>query len=221
MYPRYKGDMMTKISRKRLRPIRDEVYHMLRNDIINGIYQPGERLQEEQLAEAFGTSRTPVREALRKLEVEHFVSYVPHRGTVVSQVSTDDIEDLYEVRKMLEGIIAKRAAVNATDEDIKKLRKALSDCEKYDNSDERLDAIDEFNNILFETAKCDSIVDINKRVREILKRVVVSNHLNPERHKIAHEEHKKIIDAIEARDPNLAEKFAHEHISNSPRKLKS
>jgi DNA-binding GntR family transcriptional regulator len=178
MYPRYKYEVgkMKKLSMERLRPIRDEVYHIVRNDIIRGVYKPGDRLQEEQLAEQLGTSRTPVREALRKLEVERFVSYTPHRGTVVTAVSIDEVEELYQVRMMLEAFIAKRAAINSTHDDIRKLRKALSNCEKCTEPDDILDSVEEFNRVFFETAKCDSLVDINRRVREILQRVLVSNH---------------------------------------------
>lgn len=211
---------MMKLSRERLRPIRDEVYHIIRKDILDGVYEPGERLQEEQLADELGTSRTPVREALRKLEVEKFVSYTPHRGTIVSSVSTDEVEELYQIRTMLECYIARRAAINATDEDIKRLRKALKNCENCQGSDDILDAVGEFNNVLFESSKSEHLVDLNRRIREILQRILVSNHLNPERHKIAHKEHLKIVDAIEAHDPDLAEKYTREHLSNSPRKFK-
>lgn len=211
---------MKKLSKERLRPIRDEVYHIIRKDIIHGVYKPGDRLQEEQLAEQLGTSRTPVREALRKLEVERFVDYTPHKGTVVTDVSSDEVEELYKVRALVESLIVKKAALNATNEDIKKLRKSLEVCEKCTDIDDTLDCVEEFNNILFETANSKFLEDINRRIREILQRVLVSNHMNPERHKIAHEEHKKIVDAIEAHDVDLAERYTIEHLSNAPREYK-
>lgn len=209
-----------KLTAERMRPIRDEVYHRIRQAILRGIYKPGEKLQEEALAEALGTSRTPVREALRKLEVEQFVTYFPHRGTVVSSISSDEVDDLYRVRTMIEVLVTRRAAKMATPEDIRKLRKILAVSELCVEPDEILDSVELFNNTLFEISNAPSLVDINRRIRELLQRVMSSNHLNPERRVEAHREHQLIVDALEANDPDLAEKYTLEHLGNSPRKLK-
>ncbi len=211
---------MEKLSKERMRPIRDEVYLQIRKAIIRGVYKPGEKLQEEDLAEALGTSRTPIREALRKLEVENLVTYYPHRGTMVSDVSVDEVDELYQVRTLVEVFIAKRAALNATPEDIAQLRKILKDGEQCTDPDDILSNVELFNDTLFEIAHADALVDINRRIRFTLQRVVVNNHLNPERRKTAYEEHCKIVDALEAHDSDLAQKYTLEHMAHSPRKLK-
>ncbi len=211
---------IAKLSAKRMRPIRDEVYHRIRQAIIRGAYQPGEKLQELDLAEMLGTSRTPVREALRKLEVENLVTYYPHKGTVVSEVNTDEVEEIYEVRTLLEVFIARRAAARATPEDVKKLRRILARGELCEEPDDILDAVERFNEVLFEVSGAVSLVDLNRRVREILQRIVVSNHLNPERRASARLEHRRIVDALEANDLDLAEKYTREHMERSPRTLK-
>lgn len=212
---------MEKLPQQRFRPIRDEVYQMLRQAILRGEYKPGDRLQEETLAEQLGTSRTPVREALRKLEVESFVNYYPHRGTVVSEVSTDEIEELYQIRTIIESFIAKRAAINATDKDIKHLREILANGEKLTDDIEILDNIEQFNETIFEIAGSRSLADLNRKIRELLRRVVVSNHLDPQRRTRAHSEHVRIVDAFEKNDPELAQKVTIEHLGHSPRALKT
>ncbi len=208
---------MNRLSVERMRPIRDEVYQRIRKAIIRGVYKPGDRLQEEWLAEELGTSRTPVREALRKLEVERFVTYYPHKGTVVSEVSRDEIEELYQVRQLLEVFIARRAAKNAAPEDIARLRAVLAQEERCVEADDILDAVENFNNALFEISRADSLVDLNRRIREYLQRVTTSNHLNPVRRKQAHGEHLLIIEALEAHDADLAEQRTIEHLNHSPR----
>jgi DNA-binding GntR family transcriptional regulator len=208
---------VSKLPAERMRPIRDEVYHRIRQAILRGVYRPGDRLQEEALAEALGTSRTPVREALRKLEVELFVTYYPHKGTVVSSVSPDEIDDLYRVRTVIEVLVTRRAAIRSTPEDTAKLREILALSERCVEPDEILDSVELFNDALFEIADAPSLVDINRRIRELLQRVLASNHLDPARRARAQKEHLRIVGALEANDPDLAEKYTLEHLANSPR----
>lgn len=196
--------------------MRDIVYSEIRKSIVRGTYKPGEKLQEEKLAEELGVSRTPVREALRKLEVERFVTYYPHRGTVVSSISTDEISDLYKVRCLLERLIVCRAAKNATPTDIEELLSILKKEESAVKPDDILDAVDEFNNTIYNLSNAETLIDLAKKVREFLSRTTASNHLNPIRRQQAHEEHLHIIDALSRNDPDLAEKYTIEHLNRSP-----
>lgn len=209
-----------KLSEARMRPIRDEVYLQIRKAIIRGDYKPNEKLQEEDLAEQLGTSRTPVREALRKLESEKLVTYYPHRGTVVSEVSDDEIEDLFVVRTLIESLIARRAAVRATPADIGRLISCLEKAESSSEPDEILSSVDAFNEMIFRISGAEQLTSLNRRVREHLQRLLVSNHLEPERREQAAAEHKKIVEALAANDPDLAEKYTKEHMTNAPRKVK-
>ncbi len=208
-----------KISQEYIRPIRDIVYQEIRKAIITGLYKPGDKLQEEDLAEKLGVSRTPVREALRKLEVEHFVIYYPHRGTVVSEIPADEVDELYQVRLLLETFIARKAAVKATAEDVKRLREILAEEEKCIAPDDILDAVERYNDAIFQISGAVTLVDLNKKIREILQRIVASNHLNPERRNQAHQEHLRIVEALERNDPDLAEQYTVEHLKHSPKTL--
>lgn len=214
-------EKVQKLSEERMRPIRDEVFCLLRKAIIRGDYKPGEKLQEETLAEQLGTSRTPVREALRKLESEKLVTYYPHKGTVVSEISREEVEDLFAVRALSEKLIIRRAAVKAKPEDIRELRRYLEASEAGKDADMILDSIDAFNEKLFEISGAEQLVDINRRIRERLQRVLVSNHLDPVRSAVAHAEHLKIVEALEAGDPDLAEKYTEEHIKNAPKRFRA
>lgn len=213
-------EKVQKLSEERMRPIRDEVFYLLRKAIIRGDYKPGEKLQEETLAAQLGTSRTPVREALRKLESEKLVTYYPHKGTVVSEISPEEVEDLFAVRALSEKLIVRRAALKAKPEDIRELRRYLEASEAGGDDDAILDAIDAFNEKLFEISGAEQLVDINRRIRERLQRVLVSNHLDPVRSVVAHAEHLKIVEALEAGDPELAEKYTEEHMNNAPKKFR-
>jgi DNA-binding GntR family transcriptional regulator len=95
------------------RPLRDKVVNELRRRIIDGVYEPGDRLTEERLADDFGVSRNPVREAIRVLEAEGFLHAQPRRGAVVASLSVRDVEDLFDVRLSLETLAATLAAERA------------------------------------------------------------------------------------------------------------
>ena len=211
---------MEKINVNRMLPIRDVIYQNIRKAILRGDYLPGERLMEEQLARELGTSRTPVREAFRKLEVEKIVSYHPHKGVVVSDISMDEIEDLYEIRTLVETIIAKRAALSATPEDVVRLTDILAKEECANDADVILDSIDEFNHTIAEIANRPHMSDLAKKVRETLTRMIISTHLQPQRRPKAQKDHREILAAIASGDSKLAQKLTIRHVKNASRIIK-
>ena len=89
-----------------------KVYHSIRNAILSGKYMPGDELKEKNIGDELGVSRTPVREALRQLELEGLISIIPNKGAFVEGVSLDDVRDIYEIRALLEGLCAKWAVDN-------------------------------------------------------------------------------------------------------------
>src|SRR5690606_12292208 len=107
------------------KPLRELVFEVLREAIITGKLRPGERLMEVQLAEELGVSRTPVREAIRKLELEGLVLMIPRRGAYVAEISMKDIADVFEIRAALEGLAAQLAAERCTPEEIENLERSL------------------------------------------------------------------------------------------------
>ena len=117
-------DLRDKLGAQHL-PLRDQVLAALRTAIIDGDYLPGERLTEDRLAEDFGVSRNPVREALRVAEAEGFVVILPRRGAVVASPSSGTIADMFAVRERLETLAARLAAERATAADVASLRALL------------------------------------------------------------------------------------------------
>ena len=107
------------------KPLREIVFETLRDAIINQTLEPGERLMEIQLAEEMGVSRTPVREAIRKLELEGLVIMVPRKGAYVAGISVKDIHEVFEVREYLEGLAASLAAKRITPEELDEMEKSL------------------------------------------------------------------------------------------------
>ena len=108
-------------------PLRDVVFNTLRQAILRGELQPGKRLMEIQLAQRLGVSRTPVREAIRKLELEGLVLMIPRRGAEVAEITRQDLEDVLEVRAALEELAVKDACEHITDEQLQDLKKAANE----------------------------------------------------------------------------------------------
>ena len=106
-------------------PLRDVVFYTLRQAILKGELKPGERLMEMQLANQLGVSRTPIREAIRKLELEGLVLMIPRRGAVVAKITEKDLRDVLEVRTSLEKLAIELACQRMPDETIPDLRQAL------------------------------------------------------------------------------------------------
>lgn len=106
-------------------PLRREIEIRLRTAIVEGRFKPGDRLIEREMCQLLGVSRASLREALRQLEAEELVRILPHRGPIVSEITVEEAQQLYDVRALLEGLAARRFAETASDEDIAVLRRAL------------------------------------------------------------------------------------------------
>ena len=121
---------LTKLNLDKYKPLRDVVFENLREAIVEGNLKPGQRLMEVQLAEQLGVSRTPVREAIRKLELEGLVVMIPRKGAYVANMSLKDVIDVLEIRSSLEGLAASLSAERITDEDIKTLESIVEEFEQ-------------------------------------------------------------------------------------------
>ena len=123
-------DNLTKLNLDNYKPLRDVVFENLREAILEGKLKPGQRLMEVQLAEQLGVSRTPIREAIRKLELEGLVVMLPRKGAYVANMSFKDLIDVLEIRASLEGLAASLAAERRRDEDIEELEKLAKEFEQ-------------------------------------------------------------------------------------------
>lgn len=206
------------------KPLRELVFESLREAIISGQLRSGERLMEIQLAEEMGVSRTPVREAIRKLELEGLVAMIPRKGAYVAGLSLKDIVDVFEIRGALEGLAAELAAERITEEELEQLERYLVKIsDDIENGDlERVVASDtDFHSILYQASRNQRLSQIISNLREQIQRFRATSLSYPGRMKIALEEHRKIVEAISTRDGELACKLAQEHIENAENSMMS
>lgn len=203
------------------KPLRDVVFETLRDAIITQVLKPGERLMEIQLADEMGVSRTPVREAIRKLELEGLVVMVPRKGAYVAGVSMKDIHEVYEVRAALEMLAVSLAAERITDEELdalerQVLRESEAETELDENALDNIIYIDStFHDIIYQAAHNQRLVQFVNILQEQLQRFRAASLSRPGRSKTALDEHKQIVEALAERNGELAAKLAKEHIENA------
>ena len=195
----------------------DQVFDHLENDILSGKYQRGEILTESKLSAELGVSRTPIREALRRLEQEHIIEETG-KGSVVIGITEKDLEDIFMIRKSLECQVAALAAKNRTEEQLKQLREALEFQEFYLNKKDpdQIKLMDSrFHETLYKlsgsTAFYDTLVPLHKKIQKYRRASVA----NSSRAEASVAEHRKIYEAIEAKNTALAAKYASEHVENA------
>lgn len=197
-------------------PLRDVVFNTLRDAILTGKLVPGERLMENQLAEKLGVSRTPVREALRMLELENLVELVPRKGAQVLDMSEKDIINILEVRSALEGLATSVACKKMSKEDLQQLKNMEVDFEKAvaENDVEHFVDIDEdFHDLIFAATENDKLINIFRNLRIQLYRYRMAQAKNNETSMstiVAH--HRSIIRAIENHDGEEGASIAQGHI---------
>jgi DNA-binding GntR family transcriptional regulator len=201
------------------KPLREMVFESLREAIILGRLKPGERLMEIQLAEEMGVSRTPVREAIRKLELEGFVVMVPRKGAYVAGVSVKDIADVFEVRSALEGLAAGLASERITEEEMEDLEKAILQISGEEDILTVVKGDSLFHEIIYKASRNQRLTQIITHLQEQINRFRLTSLSVPGRLKIAVGEHKKIVEAINSRNTDLANRLASEHMENAEQNL--
>ncbi len=198
------------------KPLREIVYEELKRQIMIGEIPPGTRMMEVELADEMGVSRTPVREAIRKLEKEGLVSIEPRRGAYASEVSIKDMVDVLEVREYLEGMAASLAAVRVTDEEKETLRLAT---EKYKkaveegNVPEIIKFDEEFHKLIVNFSGNKTLVQMVSQVQDLALRFRYIYYDDFTRFKNQPLEHEEIFHAISNGNAEDARLGVLEHIS--------
>ncbi len=206
-----------KIEIEHYKPLREIVFETLRSAILEGGLKPGERVMEVQLAEKLGVSRTPVREAIRKLELEGLLVMLPRKGAYVADVSIKDVLNVLEVRASLEGLAASLAAERITEEEIENLKKNAEEFEKMGKENDRDGMIlkdTEFHSVLLNASRNDKLLNIVEGLSDQVQRYRVVYFTEYTDAKNIMLEHRAIIEAISERDGEKADRLAQEHIEN-------
>jgi DNA-binding GntR family transcriptional regulator len=188
---------------------------LIREAIIDGRLEPGRRLKEEELARELGISRTPVREALLMLQAEDLVVATPNRGAMVRVHDADDLDDLYQLRALLEGHATRRAATRISAAEIEQLR---ASCARFDvlSPDQDLrELVREnllFHNTILEVAGSARLAGMVRKVIELP--LVYKSYIwySPDQKRISAHYHRQIVTALAARDSDRAELIMKEHI---------
>ena len=203
-------------------PLREVVCETLRDAVRRGVLKPGERLMEIQLAEELGVSRTPVREAIRKLELEGYVIMMPRRGTYVADLSIRDINEVFEIRTSLESLASGLASERITEDELEKLQRLLVQIGAYIESGDMENIVrtdTEFHDLLYQASRNARLVGIISNLREQLTRFRTTSMSYPGRLKATLEEHRKIVEAIAQGDEKAARKAAEHHMEKSEQTL--
>ena len=195
----------------------DQVFEKLEDNIITGVYARGEILTELKLVEQLGVSRTPIREALRRLEQERLIQDCP-KGSLVLGITTEDLEDIMNIRQRIEGLAAYYATKNLTPETAEKF-KQISDLQDFYYSKQDLDRMremdDAFHEAIYELSGRTVIRDTLQPLHHKTQRYRRISMSNPKRVASTMKEHKAMCDAILSGDAELAAKLTEQHIENA------
>ncbi len=195
----------------------EQVFERLESEILTGKYQRGEILTEMRLVSDLGVSRTPVREALHRLEQEHIIE-ITAKGILVLGVTEQDLTDIFAIRMKIEGLASYNAAQRITEEELAELRETLELQEFYvsKHDPEHIKVMDsKFHQLIYRfcgsTVLYDTLMPLHKKVQKY-RRASVENH---ERALQSAREHRAIFEAIEKHDAALAERYTTDHIVNA------
>lgn len=198
------------------------VFRTIRENILSGRYAPDEELKEKNIGDELGVSRTPVREALRQLELEGLVTIIPNKGAAVVGISQKDIRDIYEIRSRLEGLCARWAAANITKEQLEELEETiyLSDFHSAKGNSEQVVELDNrFHEILYNASGSRELRHVLLDFHHYVQRVRLITLAVPKRAAGSNEEHRKLVEALKLHDEGLSEKLANEHMMNTIRNM--
>lgn len=206
-----------KVNMNEYLPLRDVVFNTLRQAILKGELAPGERLMEIQLAERLGVSRTPIREAIRKLELEGLVLMIPRKGAEVAKISEKSLRDVLEVRRSLEELAIELACQRMTEEEVAALERtqeefkaavARGDAMKIAETDEA------YHDVIYDGTGNDRLVQILNNLREQMYRYRLEYIKDEDKRQILLLEHDKILKAVKMRHVDEAKEAMREHIDN-------
>ena len=206
-----------KLEIRNCKPLGEVVFEYLRNAILAGELKPGERLMEVTIADQLGVSRTPVREAIRKLEKESFVIMIPRKGAYVADLTKKDILEVLEIRKELEGFAAYLAAERMSLSEKESLGRVV---EKFNesliNMDKKnmIESDNEFHSLIFEATKNQRLINIIYDLHDQFQRfrLIYFNEFN--NYKEIQASHKRIFDAIIKQDGGEARVEAENHVES-------
>ena len=200
------------------KPIREAAYETLKHAIVTGEIPAGSRIVETEYAERMHISRTPLREALRKLERDGLVEYVLRRGVIVRAFTIADVEEIYTIRNALEMLTLPAIIQNATEEDIRHMSALLAEMDPFDETGD-IPALPPraraFHSYLTRISKMNRILRVIEGQDEYITRFSAVSIAKENRRHAAHQEHHRLVDYVESRDLESFERLMRKHIERS------
>ncbi|MDD3253474.1 MAG: GntR family transcriptional regulator [Lachnospiraceae bacterium] len=206
-----------KVNMNEYLPLRDVVFNTLRQAILKGELEPGERLMEIQLADRLGVSRTPIREAIRKLELEGLVLMIPRKGAEVAKISEKSLRDVLEVRRSLEELAIELACQRMTEDDINALEAAQAAFKTAVNAGDAMNIAEtdeHYHDIIYNGTGNNRLVQILNNLREQMYRYRLEYIKDADKRQILVVEHEHILKALHHRHVAEAKTAIREHIDN-------
>jgi DNA-binding GntR family transcriptional regulator len=189
--------------------LRNKVFKYIKSQIINGVYGPGDSLLESKLADELGVSRTPIREAIRLLELEGLVETTAKKGATVLGISRKDVQDIYAIRQLVEGLAARWATSRLTPPEIKELQKTFDLMEFFaqkQDAEEIAELDNKFHHIIYEASGSKILKLTLGNLHQYVQMARVKSLQIHERLPQTLEEHHAVLEAFLAKDPDAAEK---------------
>ena len=205
-------------------PLRDVVFNTLRQGILTGVLKPGERLMEIHLANRLGVSRTPIREAIRMLELEGLVTMVPRKGAEVARISTKDMSDVLEVRRALDSLATELACKRITEEDKLLLQKAEDDfieATKTKDAIKIAEADVKFHDVILNATDNKRLIQMVNNLAERIYRYRLEYIKIESNHDSLIEEHRLIVKYVVEGNCEKAKELAEQHIDNQEKNILS
>lgn len=206
-----------KVNMNEYLPLRDVVFHTLRQAILKGELEPGERLMEIQLANRLGVSRTPIREAIRKLELEGLVLMIPRKGAEVAKISQKSLKDVLEVRRSLEELAIELACQRMTEDEIRELedaQKAFAAAVEKGEAMSIAETDEHYHDIIYNGTGNIRLVQILNNLREQMYRFRLEYIKDADKRQVLMAEHEIILKAVRQRKSAEAKSAIREHIDN-------
>ncbi len=196
-----------------LRTRQEVIIDRLRGAILRGEFKPGQKLDQNEIADMLKVSRSPIREALRTLAAEGLVDVIPHRGAVVAELSTAELEEIIALRGILEGMAARLAVPKMDVEKIKALEAALKELNQTTDLDQWIALNQRFHHIIYQAANRPRLVALIENLRNTVTPYMRQYIASSEHIKGAAASHRLIFEACLKRDPALAEQETQKHVA--------
>ena len=208
---------MKKAAEKQL-TLREEILESIRDAILSGQLRPGEKVTEPELAERFGISRTPIREAFRQLESEGYLTVIPRKGAVVISFSEKDVREFYAIKSILEGYAARQACERLTDREIERLaaiNARLRQLAESGDVKQFFTVHDDFHELFIRVSGNSTLFDLITTLVKKFQRLRIASLSLTGRMDRSVTEHDKIIEAFRSRSVELSEKLVRENAEDS------